>query len=481
MNSIRTISTNSTILCILFACAVLLATILNGVYNSILFFSIPIAGLFIYWIINDIRALFILMVAILPFTVEVDLPNGLGLDLPTELFMILLTGIGFILLLINSSRISASYFLHPISILILLHMSWIGFTTLLSTYPTSSLKYLLAKTWYIVPFYCLPFYFLRQRKDIVVTIKFLLFSIAIACLYVWFNHAQTGFSFKEINPSGYPIFRNHVSYACLILVCTPFYVLYVNHYQGRWKSLLYVLGIFLVLSIFQSFTRAAMISLVIGFLSVYIIKWKLIKASLVISTIISIFAISSLLKDNEFILHAPDYNKTITHQKFEDLIDATAKGEDISTMERAYRWVAGYYMIQDKPIAGFGPGTFYSNYKSYAISLFKTYVSDNPERSTVHNYYFLVLIEQGIIGFLLFIVLILYALIRGQFLYHQLEGFDKQLLLAAMICLIMICSINLINDMIESLKVGSFFFLSLSLIVAADLKYHKNKKTHKGI
>jgi len=137
-------------------------------------------------------------------------------------------------------------------------------------------------------------------------------------------------------------------------------------------------------------------------------------------------------------------------------------------------------MFQEKPIAGFGPGTFYPNYKSYTISLFKTYVSQNPERSTVHNYYFLVLIEQGIIGFLLFMAMLLYALIRGQFLYHRLEGFEKQFVLAAMICLIMISTINLINDMIESLKVGSFFFISLSFIVASDLKYYKNKKSHKA-
>lgn len=472
MKTISTISANRTILFSLFGSAVLSATILNGLYHTLLFFIIPAATLFVYWLIHDLRAIYVLMIAVLPFTVEVELPNGLGLDLPTELLMILLTGLGCILLLLNSARIPARYFLHPISVLLILHMSWIGFTTLLSTDPTTSLKYLLAKTWYIVPFYGLPFYFLKKKADILIVIKYLLLSLAIACSYVWFNHAQTGFSFSEINRSGYPIFRNHVNYACLTLISTPFYVLYTIQYKGRWKSLLYLLGLFFIMSIFLSYTRAAMIALVVGFISVYIIKWKLIKPALVIAAIASIFVIHSLLQDNEFILHAPDYNKTISHQKFDDLIDATAKGEDISTMERAYRWVAGYYMIQDKPIAGFGPGTFYSNYKSYAISLFKTYVSGNPERSTIHNYYFLVLVEQGIVGFLIFIGIILYALIRGQSLYHQLVGFEKQLLLAAMVCFIMILTINLINDLIESLKVGAFFFLSLSLIVASDLKYY---------
>jgi len=475
MKIASSISANSTIVYLLFGSAILLATALNGIYQSLLFFIIPAACLFVFWIINDLKVLFILMVAALPFTVEVDLPNGLGLDLPTELFMMVLTGLGILLMFFNARKISATYFLHPISVLIILQISWVTFTTLISTYPTISLKYLLAKTWYIVPFFCLPFYFLRQKAEVLIFIKYFLFCLAIACGYVWFNHSQTGFSFQEINRSGYPIFRNHVNYACIVLVTTPFYVLYTNNYSGKWKWALFLLGGFLVMSIFFSYTRAAMIALLVGILSVYIIKWKLVKLALIITAISSVFAAQALLKNNEFILHAPDYNKTITHQKFDDLIDATAKGEDISTMERAYRWVAGYYMIQDKPIAGFGPGTFYSNYKSYAISLFRTYVSGNPERSTIHNYYFLVLVEQGIIGFLIFIGLILYVLVRGQFLYHQLDGFDKQLLLTAMICFIMILTVNLINDLLESLKVGAFFCLSLSFIMAADLKYRLNK------
>lgn len=474
MKSLGTISANNTNTFFLFGLTILISTVLSGLFSSVLFFGIPVTCLFAYWILNDVKILFVIMFACLPFTVEVELPNGLGLDLPTELLMILLTGLGLILLVLNLDRISARYILNPISLLILLQLTWIGFTTLFSTYPTISLKYLLAKTWYIVPFYFLPLYFLKEKGDVLTIVKFLLLSITIACTYVWFNHAQTGFSFKDINPSGYPIFRNHVNYACLILVSTPFYILYTILYKGKWKWLLYLLGFFLVISIFLSYTRAAMIALVVGFISVYIIKWKLIKPILLITAITSIFLVLSLLNKNEFLLHAPDYNKTITHQKFDDLVEATAKGEDISTMERAYRWVAGYYMIQDKPVVGFGPGTFYSNYKSYAISLFKTYVSGNPERSTIHNYYFLILVEQGIIGFIIFISLILYTLIRGQFLYHELVGFEKQLLLAAMVCLIMILTVNLINDLLESLKVGSFFFLSLSLIVAADLKYlHK--------
>lgn len=445
------------------------AVILSVVFNSFLFFALPVFCLLAYWLIHDLKLIYILLFAILPFTVEVELPGGLGLDLPTELGMILFTGIGILLALLNGNKLKAAYFLHPISMLLIVHISWIVFSSLLSTVPVISLKYTLAKSWYIIPFYCLSMYFLKTRSDYMLTIKLLLVSVFMACCYVWSNHAQVDFSFKDVNPSVYPIFRNHVNYACLIVLTMPFYALYTSQYKGRFKLALYALGLFFIASIFFSYTRAAMIALLIGLFSYYIIKWKLIQYALLVSALASMIVIGLLLNENEFIHHAPDFDKTITHQKFDDLIDATAKGQDISTMERAYRWVAGYYMIQDKPIAGFGPGTFYSNYKAYGVNLFKTYVSDNPEKSTVHNYYLLVLIEQGVIGFLIFISLIVYALARGQYLYHRLEGFHKHLLMAALVCLIMILAINLINDMIEALKVGAFFFLCLGIIVGSDV------------
>ena len=455
------------ILSLIICCTV----ILNGIFNSFLFFIVPTACLFMYWLVHDLKLVYISLFAILPFTTEVELPGGLGLDLPTELLMILFTGLGFLLLLLRSKQTKAAFILHPLSILLILHITWVVFSSLLSTVPIISLKYALAKSWYIIPFYCLSNYFLQTKADYLKTIHVLLLAVFVACCYVWFNHAQVDFSFTDVNPSVYPIFRNHVNYACMILVTTPFLAFYISQYKGKYKSFLYALGLFFIVSIFFSYTRAAMISLIIGMLSYFLIKWRLIQYALILSAIASLLVVGSLIKDNEFILYAPDYNRTITHKNFDDLINATAKGEDISTMERAYRWVAGYYMIQDKPIAGFGPGTFYSNYQSYTIRLFKTYVSDNPERSTVHNYYLLVLVEQGLIGFLIFMSLIIYALLRGQYVYHKLEGYKKQLVMAALVCLIMILSVNLINDMIESLKVGSFFFMCLAIIVGSDVRY----------
>ena len=43
---------------------------------------------------------------------------------------------------------------------------------------------------------------------------------------------------------------------------------------------------------------------------------------------------------------------------------------------------------------GSGPGTFYPVYQHYTDNAFRTYVSDNPEQSTCHNYYLQTFAEQ---------------------------------------------------------------------------------------
>lgn len=456
-----------------------LCVILASVLESIAVYVLPLFLLLGALVIHQPKVLYLFLFMALPFSTELELPGGFGLDFPTELILIVITAVGLLLGLAKSNRISSTYFTHPITLLIIVQFAWIAVTTITSTEITISIKYILAKSWYIIPFYGFSFFALKQKSDFLKHFGVLLLGVCLACVYVWFNHAQTGFAFSEINRSVYPIFRNHVNYACIILFTLPFLWLYIKESNSRYKPLLFALGLYFLASIFFSYTRAAMGAVIIGIAASYIFKFRLALPAIVLSLIIATLVTVHLIQNNEFIQFAPDYNKTISHQKFNDLIDATAKGEDISTMERAYRWVAGYYMVKEKPLVGFGPGSFFSNYQEYAITAFKTYVSDNPEKSTIHNYYFLLLVEQGFIGLLLFLSICITAILRGQFLYHQSDGFEKQLVMASLVCLIMVLTINVINDMVESIKTGSFFFLSLAFIVQADILFQKTLKEEK--
>jgi O-antigen ligase len=123
---------------------------------------------------------------------------------------------------------------------------------------------------------------------------------------------------------------------------------------------------------------------------------------------------------------------------------------------------------------GFGPGNFYPNYQHYTLSDFETYVSDNPERSTAHDYFLLVLVEQGAIGLAVFLFLTFGIFIYGEKLYHRMTtADDKRIVITLLLAIVMVYVNLLLSDLLESDKVGPFYFMSVALLAAWDMRNRK--------
>ncbi len=273
-----------------------------------------------------------------------------------------------------------------------------------------------------------------------------------------------------------PFQRNHVNYAATLSLFFPFIwfarLWYPPKSKKRW--FLNMVLIFMLGAIYLTYTRAAYIALAIAAGAYFVIRFRLVRLVLALSVAAALGFITYMVADNNYLEYAPNYDTTIAHKKFDNLIEATAKMEDISTMERLYRWVAGVRMSAERPLAGFGPGNFYNYYKSYTVTGFQTYVSDNPEKSGIHSYYLMTLVEQGVIGLVLFLILSFYALIRGETIYHQSKNRDrKHIVMALLLCLIVIDAFLIINDLVETDKAGSFFFLSMAVLINMDLANRK--------
>nr|HMS52740.1 O-antigen ligase family protein [Chitinophagales bacterium] len=160
------------------------------------------------------------------------------------------------------------------------------------------------------------------------------------------------------------------------------------------------------------------------------------------------------------------------HANLEDHIIATFQGKDISFAERVYRWVAAGHMIGERPLTGFGPGNFYNSYRPYTVERFKTYVSDNLEKSGVHCYYLMLAADQGLPGLLLFALMIYYTFIRGQNLYHRLDDPKQKAFVLVFLQIVAIVLINLlVSDLIEVDKIGTIFYTAISIIAGFDARY----------
>ena len=187
--------------------------------------------------------------------------------------------------------------------------------------------------------------------------------------------------------------------------------------------------------------------------------------------VLSIAAVFYLKSNDRYLQFAPDYKSTIFHTNFREHLIATYQLKDVSTAERFYRWIAGVRMIRDSWMNGFGPSSFYRQYKSYTQPAFKTWVSRNREQSTVHNYFLLLIIEQGVIGLFLFLVLLGALFWYAQSIYHRTtDRFWKVVVAAVSAILVMECAINFLSDMIETDKAGSIFYLCVAVLVLAERK-----------
>ncbi|MEM9928879.1 MAG: O-antigen ligase family protein [Bacteroidota bacterium] len=225
-----------------------------------------------------------------------------------------------------------------------------------------------------------------------------------------------------------------------------------------------------LLAVYFSFTRAAFVALAMAGGAFYVIRWKLLKPALGVALVAALAVALFFIRGNKYLDYAPDYETTITQERFDNLITATYKLEDISTMERFYRWVAAGHMVPYHPWTGWGPGNFLDHYKGHTVNAFRTYVSDNEGRSGIHSYYLMTLVEQGFPGLIIFLAYVFGALIVGERMYHrQANPVARNAIMAALLALLVVDAFNIINDQMETDKVGAQYLLNLAVLLGMGL------------
>lgn len=434
----------------------------------------PAFLLLVYLTIVDFKMVYFILVACLPLSMEYSFPNGFGTDLPTEPLMVGLMLV-FVLYILQKKRsgISAAFLVHPITLLLMLHVGWIFITTITSSLLLVSVKFLLAKLWYVVVFYFMTALIVRNEKlqKMVFWTFFipLIFTVVVTLL----RHSTYGFSFADVYRVLHPFYRNHVAYAGIMATFFPVAYLALGWYTRYSTPWWMILGgiMLLVPAIYLSYTRAAYFAVVLAAMAYWLFNWRLIKWVIALALIGAVSLVVFLVHNNKYLDYAPNYETTIAHTDFNNLIEATYNFEDISTMERVHRWVAGGRMFIDQPILGYGPGNFVNFYRPYTVTGFQTYVSSNEEQSGIHSYFLMTLVEQGIVGLILFLALSFYLLIKGEEIYHaSSDKHNKRMVMMALLSIIVINAFLIINDMLETDKIGPLYFIMLALIVHVDLK-----------
>ncbi len=330
----------------------------------------------------------------------------------------------------------------------------------------------MAKAWYLATFYFLAGHLLNTEKDLRQMVWWMVPGLLLTIGWCTMRHAAYGFQFDHVNTAMWPFYRNKVMYSCLLAVVFPFLWIAARHTPRgtaafRWLVLAIVLCL---VGIQLSYTRAAYIVIILAYFLYKILQKRLMPVALGIASLGLVVFLGFMSAGNRYLDFAPNYEKTVEHKQFGNLLEATYQLRDISTMERVYRWVAGFQMLKKRPALGYGPGTFTFFYEKSTISSFETYVSDNPERSGIHCYYLMTAVEQGLPGCFLFLALCAFVMLRGEKIYHRTADLGRRrMMLMAWLSFVIIALLMGMNDLVETDKVGSFFWICCAVVANVDI------------
>lgn len=435
--------------------------------------GLPFIVLFGYIALVDFKKIFYLLLFTLPLSLDLDFRNGLSVDFPSELLMVSLMGIFILFAVGKKNALDFRVFKQPLVWLLLTQLFWIGVMILFAENRLVSFKYFLAKNWYVLTFVFLGAAILQTKEAVKNFFWLIYIPLTLVVAQTVVRYAGYGFDFEFVNEPMYPFFRNHVNYAAMTTIFYPFIWMAASWYRkGSFMRIMLNLSkIFYLVAIYLSYTRACYLALAIAAICYLLVRANMLRLVMISAIVLAGFILSTLAYDNNYLKLAPEYNKTIHHKDFTDHIRATYELKDVSSMERVYRWVAAFYMVGDRPVTGFGPGNFYPYYKRYTVNDFETYTSGNEEKSTVHNYFLLVMVEQGVPGLIIFLVFTFIVFSTVQAAYKRArEPETRAIIMASGMALVIIYVNLLLSDLIEVDKTGSLYFLSIALLINFSIK-----------
>ena len=443
--------------------------------------AIPVACLLMYTAFYHFDKLFLFIVLFTPLSINIEefVSADLGLFLPTEP---LLFGMLLIIVLnqLRKNNFDSAFLSHPVTIIFIIQLAWILLTAITSTHPMVSFKFLLTKLWFIVPIYFYGVLFFKNERNIYRFIWAFVGSLAIVVIYTLFNHALNGFDEASGHWVMFPFFKDHTSYGAILALVYPvlFGLLFAKKNGPFIKLSLLFLIVLIGIGIFMSYTRAAWLSLFGALLIYLLIKFK-VKFKYLAG--VGLIAIVYIAFSWTAIMHNLERNRSehATENLDERIESITNISTDASNLERLNRWGSAIRMWQEKPVLGWGPGTYAMEYAPFQLASGKTIISTNSgNMGNAHSEYLGPLSEQGLIGMLLMILLVIYIIYTGITLYIRMPDEPLRLIMLTLLLgLITYFAHGILNNYLDTDKATIPVWGFTAIIVMLDLKYPKNIAT----
>jgi putative inorganic carbon (HCO3(-)) transporter len=448
---------------------------LQDIYWTLL---IPILAVIIYMYFYSLDKILLLTAFFTPIAINIIIPQfGWGLSLPTEPLMAGVMAL-FIIKIFYSDNYDRKILKHPLTIAILISLAWMFITSLTSQIPIVSYKALTARLWFVIPFYFVGILLFKKIKNIRSFIWLYAIPLVVVILYTTYNHYLWGFSEKSGHWVMEPFYNDHTAYGAILAFFIPSFVgfSFFKTYSKTTRFFSFLVLIFLVMALILSYSRAAWVSLAFAIL-VYLvialkIKWKWILLSFGI--LLGIF----FLFQND-IWEKLEKNKQGTSANFIEHVQSISNvTTDDSNLERLNRWASAIRMFRDRPMLGFGPGTYQFEYAPYQRYSEKTRISTNAgDKGNAHSEYIGPLAESGMLGMLWVIVILIFVIRTGLRVYKRTDSKEiKMISLSVLLGLITYYFHGTMNDFLDTDKASVPFWGFIAILVALDLYYLPKEK-----
>lgn len=443
--------------------------------------AIPVILIGFYWAIFKIDILFLLLALTLPFSTSLDLlgiynPLGFEISLPTEPILVFLLGVSIYKVLFYSDKFKPLFKLSLFKSIVF-YLLTIFIAVLTSELPIVALKSMLSKWWYIFPPILLGFFYFQKEKNIYRFFLLLSISASIVSLYTVLMLSTKNFELHYAHFSMQPFYKDHTVYGASITFIgfLSFFSIFNKRLSAISKILFIGTTSVIVLGIVFSFTRAAWLSIVFA-MGVY----ALIKLKIKFSYLLTVLLIlgSFLFSFWNEIFFALNKNSQDSSGNFsEHITSMTNISTDASNLERLNRWFCAIDLWKEKPITGWGPGTYQFEYAQFQKSYNRSLISTNDgDLGNAHSEYLGAMAETGVIGLLGLLILLFVFFQQTINLYNKTkDSSTKGLLLSIILANASYFMHGILNNYLDTIKVAILIWISFSIVLVIQNKKNKQE------
>jgi O-antigen ligase len=421
------------------------------------------------------------MAFIIPFSIELRdiIPEiGFGFSLPAELMLAGMTVV-FLLKIVLDNSFPLIITKHKISLALVFYLFWIFTTSIVSTLPIVSFKFFAAKLWFILPAYFLFAQYLKKNIRSAV-IFFLCYAVGLAIVACITTYRHIGMSdFRNVaHWIVRPFYNDHTAYGAILAFFTPilFIIPFIKS-LSKWYRLFSVALLFpILIALYMSFSRAAWLSVLIaaGLWIVLALKIRIKFVILSIAAVVILFFSFQTEIMNRLSKNTQDSSAGNFAEHVQSITNISS---DASNVERLNRWSAAMKMFNEKPVFGWGPGTYQFNYASYQNPAYRTIITTNAGTwGNAHSEYLGPLCEYGLIGLLSVAGLIFIVFSTGINTYRKAKSQPLRLLsLMSVLSLTTYFFHGILNNFLDTEKLAIPVFVAMAIIAVCNILAKEEK------